>query len=94
MTTLRRFLGLCALLFWQGGFTFYAAVVVPIAGQVLPHGSHFSHWQMRIPTVRPPVVGRSALIEPVWYLAKVLHFCCLKHTRSQSHAELEFTQKL
>lgn len=35
MVTLRRFLSLCALLFWQGGFTFYAAVVVPITRQVL-----------------------------------------------------------
>ncbi len=30
MITLRRFLVLAALMFWQGGFTFYAAVVVPI----------------------------------------------------------------
>jgi len=36
---LRRFLSLCALLFWQGGFTFYTAVVIPIAGSVL-EGTH------------------------------------------------------
>jgi hypothetical protein len=30
LTTLRRFLVVQALLFWQGGFLFYAAVVVPI----------------------------------------------------------------
>jgi hypothetical protein len=30
MLILRRFLVLGALLYWQGGFTFYAAVVVPI----------------------------------------------------------------
>jgi hypothetical protein len=35
---LRRFLALVALIFWQGGFTFYAAVVVPVGQQVL--GSH------------------------------------------------------
>jgi hypothetical protein len=35
---LRRFLTLVALIFWQGGFTFYAAVVVPIGQRVL--GSH------------------------------------------------------
>src|SRR5262249_56597146 len=35
MTILRRFLVLIALFFWQGGFTFYAAVVVPIGQQVL-----------------------------------------------------------
>jgi hypothetical protein len=34
----RRFLTLVALIFWQGGFTFYAAVVVPIGQRVL--GSH------------------------------------------------------
>jgi hypothetical protein len=39
MVTLRRMLSLGALLFWQGGFTFYAAVVVPITRQVLrDHG--------------------------------------------------------
>jgi hypothetical protein len=35
---LRRCLVLAALLFWQGGFTFYAAVVVPVGQEVL--GSH------------------------------------------------------
>jgi hypothetical protein len=30
MLTTRRFLVLAALFFWQGGFTFYASVVVPI----------------------------------------------------------------
>lgn len=35
---LRRFLVLVALLFWQGGFTFYAAVVVPVGQAEL--GSH------------------------------------------------------
>jgi hypothetical protein len=33
--TLRRFLSLQALLFWQGGFFFYAAVVVPVGTGVL-----------------------------------------------------------
>jgi hypothetical protein len=40
MVTLRRYLCLCALLFWQGGFTFYAAVVIPIAGVVLDPNLH------------------------------------------------------
>jgi hypothetical protein len=31
----RRFLVIAALMFWQGGFTFYAAVVVPIGTEVL-----------------------------------------------------------
>jgi Na+-driven multidrug efflux pump len=34
---LRRFLAMAALFFWQGGFTFYAAVVVPVAQEVLGH---------------------------------------------------------
>jgi hypothetical protein len=33
MVAVRRFVVLAALFFWQGGFTFYAAVVVPV-GQV------------------------------------------------------------
>jgi hypothetical protein len=35
---LRRFLVVAALMFWQGGFTFYGAVVVPIGAEV--HESH------------------------------------------------------
>jgi hypothetical protein len=35
MTLLRRFLLLAAFAFWQGGFTFYAAVVVPTGTEVL-----------------------------------------------------------
>jgi hypothetical protein len=34
-TLLRRFLVVAALMFWLGGFTFYAAVVVPIGTAVL-----------------------------------------------------------
>lgn len=36
LTFLRRFLVLHALMFWQGGFLFYSAVVVPIGQEVLP----------------------------------------------------------
>jgi hypothetical protein len=35
MTSLRRFLVFQAFLLWQGGFVFYAAVVVPIGGDQL-----------------------------------------------------------
>jgi hypothetical protein len=38
MTVVRRFLVLAALMFWQGGFTFYGAVVVHVGNEVL--GSH------------------------------------------------------
>jgi hypothetical protein len=37
MTLLRRFLVLAGLMFWQGGFTFYASVVVPVAQAELGH---------------------------------------------------------
>jgi hypothetical protein len=37
VTLLRRLLVLIALMFWQGGFTFYASVVVPVAQQQLGH---------------------------------------------------------
>ena len=37
-TVLRRLLLLLALMFWQGGFMFYGAVVVPVGSDVL--GSH------------------------------------------------------
>src|SRR5207245_2308690 len=33
-TFVRRFLVLAALMFWQGGFTFYASIVVPVGQQV------------------------------------------------------------
>jgi len=38
MTIVRRFCLLVAILFWQGGFMFYGAVVVPVGSDVL--GSH------------------------------------------------------
>src|SRR6516165_1555208 len=37
MILLRRFLVLSALFFWQGGFTFYASVVVPVGQEVFGH---------------------------------------------------------
>jgi hypothetical protein len=40
MTTLiRRFLVLATLLFWQGGFLFYSAIVVPVGQEVLTSGT-------------------------------------------------------
>jgi hypothetical protein len=38
MRTLRRYLTVIALMFWLGGFTFYASVVVPIGMEVLKAG--------------------------------------------------------
>lgn len=40
MTLLRRFLVLGVLFFWQGGLTFYGAVVIPVGARIL--GSHRS----------------------------------------------------
>jgi hypothetical protein len=37
MLILRRFLVLAVLFFWQGGFTFYASVVVPVGQHVFGH---------------------------------------------------------
>jgi len=38
MRTLRRYLTVIALMFWLGGFTFYASIVVPIGMEVLKAG--------------------------------------------------------
>jgi hypothetical protein len=37
LVVVRRFVIVVALFFWQGGFTFYAAVVVPIGQEVFTH---------------------------------------------------------
>jgi len=37
LNLLRRFSVIAALMFWQGGFTFYAAVVVPVGQENLGH---------------------------------------------------------
>jgi hypothetical protein len=37
MLTIRRSLVILALMFWQGGFTFYASVVVPVAQEEIGH---------------------------------------------------------
>lgn len=38
MILVRRFVVLCTLIFWLGGFTFYSGVVIPVGRMVL--GSH------------------------------------------------------
>src|SRR5258708_4080527 len=37
MVLFRRFLVIAALMFWQGGFFFYASVVVPVGTDVFDH---------------------------------------------------------
>jgi hypothetical protein len=65
---LRRSALVTALMFWQGGFTFYAAVVVPIGQQVL--GSHFAQGLItRQVTIWLNLAGMAALILMAWDLA-------------------------
>jgi hypothetical protein len=60
MLTLRRYLALAALFFWQGGFTFYASVVVPVGQEELGHtGQGFITRQV---TVWLNVSGAAALL--------------------------------
>ena len=63
MITLRRYLCVCALMFWQGGFTFYAAVVIPIAGAVLAPNLHLRGGSPK----RPPLFST---------LPASSRFCC------------------
>jgi hypothetical protein len=68
VTLARRLLVLVALMFWQGGFTFYAAVVVPLGQEVL--GSHFKQGRItRRVTVYLNLAGAVALVPLVWDVA-------------------------
>jgi hypothetical protein len=65
VTLLRRFLVLIALMFWQGGFTFYAAVVVPVGQSVLQ--SHLEQgFITRQVTTYLNVAGAAALLCLAW----------------------------
>ncbi|HJZ89380.1 MAG TPA: hypothetical protein VKE40_00815 [Gemmataceae bacterium] len=64
MQTFRRFLVLQALMIWQGGFFFYAAVVVPTGTRVL--GSWWQAQVTRHVTDRMNVIGAVALIILGW----------------------------
>jgi Na+-driven multidrug efflux pump len=61
----RRYLALAALFFWQGGFTFYAAVVVPVGQEVL-HGHFEQGLVTRRVTVYLNLAGAIALLPLVW----------------------------
>jgi hypothetical protein len=68
MTLFRRFLVLIALMFWQGGFTFYAAVVVPVGQEEL--GSHLAQgFITRRVTNYLNLAGAIALVPLAWDLA-------------------------
>src|SRR5260370_2454116 len=65
---LRRSAVVTGLMFWQGGFTFYAAVVVPIGQQVL--GSHLAQgFITREVTSWLNLAGVAALMLMAWDLA-------------------------
>jgi len=63
VTILRRFLVLAALVFWQGGFLFYAAVVVPVGRHEL--GSDQSR-VTRLVTVYLNLAGAVSLLPFAW----------------------------
>jgi hypothetical protein len=65
MKSLRRFLILVLFMFWQGGFTFYTAVVVPIGTDVL--GSALDQgWITRRVTVHLNQASAVALAVLAW----------------------------
>jgi hypothetical protein len=71
-TLARRFLVLAALMFWQGGFTFYAAVVVPVGRETI--GSRQS--EVTRPVTRYlNLAGAVALVPFAWDVA-----CCRDRT--------------
>ena len=63
MTILRRFLVLAALMFWQGGFVFYAGVVVPIGRASLGGDQSIVTRQV---TVYLNLAGAAALLPLAW----------------------------
>ncbi len=66
---LRRLLVLLSLLFWQGGFTFYSAVVVPIGSDIL--GSHEEQgWITRSVTNYLNIAGGVTLALWAWDIAR------------------------
>lgn len=68
MTLLRRLLVLVALMFWLGGFTFYASVVVPIGADVLGSAAE-QGWITRQVTLWLNVSGGVTLVLWAWDLA-------------------------
>ncbi len=68
MILLRRFLLLWLLMFWLGGFTFYAAVVVPIGTEVLGSSSE-QGWITQRVTNWLNLAGALALAGWAWDIA-------------------------
>lgn len=68
LTFVRRFLLIVTLCFWQGGFVFYGAVVVPVGSDVL--GSHQAQgWVTREVSNYLNLAGIAALLVWGWDIA-------------------------
>jgi hypothetical protein len=65
MILLRRFVVLLAFAFWQGGFTFYAAVAAPVASEVLGSSPERSLLSQKI-TRYLNLAGAVALLPLAW----------------------------
>jgi hypothetical protein len=65
MTLSRRFVVLAALMFWQGGFTFYVAVVVPVGQEVLASHRRQGFISRRV-TNYLNLTGAVALVPLAW----------------------------
>jgi hypothetical protein len=68
MALVRRWVVLAALMFWQGGFTFYASVVVPMGQEVLGSHRHQGFITQRV-TNYLNLAGGIALIPLAWDVA-------------------------
>jgi hypothetical protein len=66
MRVLRRFLALCGLLFWQGGFLFYSAVVIPIGLDVLQDRKSLQTWITDRATFAAQLTGAVAMALLLW----------------------------
>ncbi len=65
MASLRQYLVLLTWMFWQGGFTFYASVVVPIGTEVLGSAAE-QGWITRQVTFFLNLSGGIALVVLAW----------------------------
>jgi hypothetical protein len=70
LPVLRRFLVVAALMFWQGGFVFYAGVVVPIGTDVLGSPSEQARITRRV-ALYLNASGAVALVFFLWDCATV-----------------------
>jgi hypothetical protein len=65
ITLARRFLVIAALMFWQGGFVFYASIVVPIGTELLGSAKEQGFLTRRV-SQQINTAGAIALLPLVW----------------------------